>query len=124
MSGILNLAVGDFAMVGELGVDDLVQVWNWPAARRRSSRRWRWPWSSATPTTGWCSARAGRRRQLEDIVITFFFTFALSLFIDGVAKILFGTDVHAASALWTAGRSPCCPACTLSGPTSSCWRAR
>ena len=27
---ILNLAVGDFAMVGALGVDNLVRVRNWP----------------------------------------------------------------------------------------------
>src|SRR6202034_3335552 len=41
------------------------------------------------------------RRPLEGIVVTLFFTFALSFFIDGVAKMLFGTDVHAAPALWT-----------------------
>jgi branched-chain amino acid transport system permease protein len=40
------------------------------------------------------------RRPIEGIVITFFFTFALSFFIDGVAKSLFGTDVHAAPTLW------------------------
>jgi branched-chain amino acid transport system permease protein len=39
-------------------------------------------------------------RRMEGIVVTFFFTFALSFFIDGVAKMLFGTDVHAAPALW------------------------
>jgi branched-subunit amino acid ABC-type transport system permease component len=48
-------------------------------------------------------AQDGRSRQ-EGIVITFFFTFALSFFIDGVARVLFGTDVHAAPALWS-GRS-------------------
>ena len=40
-------------------------------------------------------------RRAEGIVVTFFFTFALSFFIDGVAKMLFGTDVHAAPALWS-----------------------
>jgi branched-chain amino acid transport system permease protein len=43
-------------------------------------------------------------RRIDGIVITFFFTFALSFFIDGVARMLFGTDVHAAPALW-AGNS-------------------
>src|ERR1700744_5433687 len=38
---------------------------------------------------------------MDGIVVTFFFTFALSFFIDGVAKMLFGTDVHAAPALWS-----------------------
>ena len=41
------------------------------------------------------------RRPIEGIVVTFFFTFALSFFIDGVAKVLFGTDVHAAPTLWS-----------------------
>jgi branched-chain amino acid transport system permease protein len=48
-------------------------------------------------------ATEGRSAQ-EGIVVTFFFTFALSFFLDGVAKVLFGTDVHAAPALWS-GRS-------------------
>ena len=43
------------------------------------------------------------RRAADGIVVTFFFTFALSFFIDGVAKVLFGTDVHAAPALWNGG---------------------
>jgi branched-chain amino acid transport system permease protein len=30
VSNILNLAVGDFAMLGALGVDDLLRVRNWP----------------------------------------------------------------------------------------------
>jgi branched-subunit amino acid ABC-type transport system permease component len=101
---ILNLAVGDFAMLGALGVDDLVRVRNWPL-------------SAAIATTlltvaafGYVYDRVvlrlateGRSAQ-DGIVVTFFFTFALSFFIDGVAKILFGTDVHAAPALWS-GRS-------------------
>jgi branched-chain amino acid transport system permease protein len=32
--------------------------------------------------------------------VTFFFTFALSFFLEGLAEILYGTDVHAAPDLW------------------------
>lgn len=100
VSNILNLAVGDFAMFGALGVDYLFRVRGWPL-----------PASIATTLLAVCVfawlydqvvlrlAQDGRRRQ-EGIVITFFFTFALSFFIDGVAKVLFGTDVHAAPGLW------------------------
>jgi branched-chain amino acid transport system permease protein len=104
VSNILNLAVGDFAMLGALGVDDLVRVRNWPLP-------------AAIATTLVVVAAFGYlydrvvlrlategRSAAEGIVVTFFFTFALSFFIDGVAKVLFGTDVHAAPALWS-GRS-------------------
>jgi len=100
VSNILNLAVGDFAMCGALGVDNLYRVKGWPLP------------AAITATLAVVGvfaylydqvvlrlAQDGRRRQ-EGIVITFFFTFALSFFIDGVAKMLFGTDVHAAPALW------------------------
>jgi branched-subunit amino acid ABC-type transport system permease component len=104
VSNILNLAVGDFAMLGALGVDDLVRVRNWPLPAAIAATL------VAVAVFGYLYDRVvlrlaqdGRRVQ-EGIVITFFFTFALSFFIDGVAKILFGTDVHAAPALWS-GRS-------------------
>ena len=100
VSNILNLAVGDFAMVGALGVDNLYRVKGLPL-----------------PVAIICTllvvaafayvydqvvlriAQDGPQR-MDGIVVTFFFTFALSFFIDGVAKMLFGTDVHAAPALW------------------------
>lgn len=97
---ILNLAVGDFAMVGALAVDYLFRV-----------KHWSLPLSivvtlAVVAAFGYAYdqtvlrlAQDGPRRQ-EGIVITFFFTFALAFFIDGIAKILFGTDVHAAPALW------------------------
>jgi branched-chain amino acid transport system permease protein len=101
VSNILNLAVGDFAMIGALGVDNLVREkhWSLPAAIAATL--------AAAAGTAYVYdrivlrlAQDGRRRQ-EGIVITFFFTFALSFFIDGVAKVLFGTNVHAAPALWS-----------------------
>jgi branched-chain amino acid transport system permease protein len=100
VSNILNLAVGDFAMVGALCVDNLYRVRGMPL------------WAAIATTLlivavfGWLYdiivlrlAVDGRGRA-EGIVLTFFFTFALSFFIDGVAKMAFGSDVHAAPALW------------------------
>jgi branched-subunit amino acid ABC-type transport system permease component len=104
VSNILNLAVGDFAMVGALGVDDLVRVRNWPLPAAIAATL------AVVAAFGYVYDRVvlrlateGRSAQ-EGIVVTFFFTFALSFFLDGVAKVLFGTDVHAAPALWS-GRS-------------------
>jgi branched-subunit amino acid ABC-type transport system permease component len=101
VSNILNLAVGDFAMVGALGVDNLYRVKGLPL-----------PAAIATTLVvvavfAFVYDRVVLRlaqdgpRRMEGIVVTFFFTFALSFFIDGVAKMLFGTDVHAAPALWS-----------------------
>jgi branched-subunit amino acid ABC-type transport system permease component len=101
---ILNLAVGDFAMLGALGVDDLVRVRNWPLPAAIATTL------AAVAAFGYLYDRVvlrlatEGRSATEGIVVTFFFTFALSFFIDGVAKVLFGTDVHAAPALWS-GRS-------------------
>jgi branched-chain amino acid transport system permease protein len=101
VSNILNLAVGDFAMVGALGVDNLYRVKGLPL------------WAAIVTTLAVVGVFSylydqvvlrialDGRRQMEGIVVTFFFTFALSFFIDGVAKMLFGTDVHAAPALWS-----------------------
>jgi branched-chain amino acid transport system permease protein len=100
VSNILNLAVGDFAMIGALGVDNLVRVRQWPpAAAAAATLAVVAVFAYAYDQVVLRLAQDGRHRQ-EGIVITFFFTFALSFFIDGIAKILFGTDVHAAPALW------------------------
>ena len=104
VSNILNLAVGDFAMLGALGVDDLVRVRNWPLPAAIATTL------AVVAAFGYLYDRVvlrlatEGRSATEGIVVTFFFTFALSFFIDGVAKVLFGTDVHAAPALWS-GRS-------------------
>ncbi len=96
---ILNLAVGDFAMIGALGVDYLYRVENWPLPLAIAGVL------AAVAAFGYCYDRvvlslAQDRRGQEGIVVTFFFTFALAFFIEGVAQILFGTNVHAAPALW------------------------
>jgi branched-chain amino acid transport system permease protein len=100
VSNILNLAVGDFAMVGALGVDNLYRVRGLPLpAAIVATLAVVAVFAYAYDQVVLRIALDGRRRA-EGIVVTFFFTFALSFFIDGVAKMLFGTDVHAAPALW------------------------
>lgn len=100
VSNILNLAVGDFAMVGALGVDNLYRVRGMPlAAAIATTLVVVAIFAFAYDRVVLRIAQDGPRR-MEGIVVTFFFTFALSFFIDGVAKMLFGTDVHAAPALW------------------------
>lgn len=100
VSNILNLAVGDFAMVGALGVDNLYRVRGLPLpAAIVTTLAVVAVFAYLYDLVVLRIAQDGRRRA-EGIVVTFFFTFALSFFIDGVAKMLFGTDVHAAPALW------------------------
>jgi len=100
VSNILNLAVGDFAMIGALGVDNLYRVRGMPLpAAIATTLAVVAVFAFAYDRIVLRIAQDGPRR-MEGIVITFFFTFALSFFIDGVAKMLFGTDVHAAPALW------------------------
>jgi len=101
VSNILNLAVGDFAMLGALGVDDLVRLHHWSLGAAIAATL------AAVAVGAYLYdrlvlhlAQDGKRRQ-EGIVITFFFTFALSFFIEGLGEILFGTNVHAAPALWS-----------------------
>src|ERR1700761_4303483 len=101
VSNILNLAVGDFAMVGALGVDNLYRVRGLPLpAAIVTTLAVVAVFAYAYDQVVLRIAQDGPRR-MEGIVVTFFFTFALSFFIDGVAKMLFGTDVHAAPTLWS-----------------------
>jgi branched-chain amino acid transport system permease protein len=100
VSNILNLAVGDFAMVGALSVDNLYRVRGLPlpaaiACTLVTVAVFAWLYDMIVLRL------AADRGRAEGIVLTFFFTFALSFFIDGVAKMLFGTDVHAAPSLWS-----------------------
>jgi len=100
VSNILNLAVGDFAMVGALSVDNLYRVRGLPlpaaiACTLLVVAVFAWLYDMIVLRL------AADRGRAEGIVLTFFFTFALSFFIDGVAKMLFGSDVHAAPALWS-----------------------
>jgi branched-chain amino acid transport system permease protein len=101
VSNILNLAVGDFAMMGALGVDDLVHNRHWAIAPAilvilAAVAAGAYAYDRVVLRL----AQDGRTRQ-EGIVVTFFFTFALSFFLEGLAEILYGTNVHAAPDLWS-----------------------
>ena len=128
VSNILNLAVGDFAMVGALGVDNLYRVKGLPLPVAIISTllvvaAFAYVYDQVVLRI----AQDGPRR-MDGIVVTFFFTFALSFFIDGVAKMLFGTDVHAAPALWNGASLSCararCRCLTRRRPGASRWPAR
>ncbi len=99
VSNILNLAVGDFAMMGALGVDDLVNNRHWAIGPAILAVL------AAVALGGYLYDRvvlhlAQDRTRQEGIVMTFFFTFALSFFLEGLAEVLYGTNVHAAPDLW------------------------
>ncbi|HLH69114.1 MAG TPA: branched-chain amino acid ABC transporter permease [Candidatus Dormibacteraeota bacterium] len=100
VANMLNLAAGDFAMIGALGVDLLARVHGWNLGL-------------AIVTVLAVIALIGLvydlivlriavdwGRAREGIVAIFFFTFALSFVLEGVAQQVFGTVVHAAPALW------------------------
>lgn len=99
-AGVLNLAVGDFAMLGALGTQffaerqginfaasiiiDLVLIAIFAFLYDRIVLK---------------PALEGRRAQ-ERVVVVFFFTFGLSFFIENVGMHLFGSDVASAPEIW------------------------
>jgi branched-chain amino acid transport system permease protein len=100
VANILNLAIGDFAVLGALGVDWLVRTRGWPLypsiiVTLIGIGVVAWLYDSIVLRI----ALDGRRPQ-QGIVVIFFYTFALSFFLEGVAEQTFGTDVHGAPALW------------------------
>lgn len=97
---ILNLAVGDFAMLGAIGTAELVQSEHLPFLAAIVADL------AAVGLLAWLFDRGvlhfafDRRGGGHGIVGVFFYTFGLSLVIEGVAQAIFGTDVHGAPAIW------------------------
>jgi branched-chain amino acid transport system permease protein len=98
---VLNLAVGDFAMLGGLGTAVLIQVHGVPLG-----------WAIVLDLFGvgllaYIFDRLvlhfafDRGRSEHGIVSVFFYTFGLSLAIEGGALLLFGSDLRAAPTLWS-----------------------
>jgi len=99
-AGVLNLAVGDFAMLGALGSDYVLETYHTGfAAAIAISLVAIAVFSYAYDRVVLRPALEGRR-STETIVVIFFFTFALSFFIEGVGKNLFGVDVRSPPPLW------------------------
>lgn len=100
VANMLNLAIGDFAMLGALGVDLVARVLGWNLGLAIVAIlvgialvSYLYDFVVLRVAVDWGRAQEG-------IVAIFFFTFALSFFLEGVAQQVFGTDVHAAPALW------------------------
>ncbi|MGH3305289.1 MAG: branched-chain amino acid ABC transporter permease [Streptosporangiaceae bacterium] len=98
---VLNLAVGDFAMLGAIGTAELVQLDHFPFVAGIAVDL------LAVGVVAWLFDRLvlhfafDRGTGAHGIVSVFFYTFGLSLVLEGAARALFGTDVHAAPAIWS-----------------------
>lgn len=97
---VLNLAVGDFAMFGAIGTAWLVQNAGLPfiagivvAVAGVGLAAWLFDWVVLHQAFD-------RGRGARGIVGVFFYTFGLSLVLEGVARAWFGTDVWGAPAIW------------------------
>lgn len=96
---VLNLAVGDFAMIGALGTAYLTQVDRLPLLPSAALA------IVAAGVVGWLFDLVVLQYALGNgrapaVVAIFFYTFALSFLLEGVAEDLFGTNAHAAPAIW------------------------
>jgi branched-chain amino acid transport system permease protein len=98
---VLNLAVGDFAMIGAIATAKLVQDFGLPF------------WLSiviavvGAGLVAWVFDRVvlhfafDRGVGAHGIVSVFFYTFGLSLVLEGAARAVWGTDVFGAPAIWS-----------------------
>jgi branched-subunit amino acid ABC-type transport system permease component len=97
---VLNLAVGDFAMLGAIGTAVVVQQDHFPFLAGIAVDL------VGVALVAWLFDRVvlhlafDRRAGGHGIVSVFFYTFGLSLVLEGLARAVFGTDVHAAPAIW------------------------
>jgi branched-subunit amino acid ABC-type transport system permease component len=98
---VLNLAVGDFAMLGAIGTAVLVQLHHFPFAAGIVVDL------VAVGLVAWVFDRVVLHLAFDrrgggghGIVSVFFYTFGLSLVLEGLARAIFGTDVHAAPPIW------------------------
>jgi branched-chain amino acid transport system permease protein len=98
---VLNLAVGDFAMFGAIGTAWLVQTAGLPfivgiivILVGVGLTAWLFDWLVLHPAFD-------RGAGAHGIVSVFFYTFGLSLVLEGAARAMFGTDVYGAPVIWS-----------------------
>jgi branched-chain amino acid transport system permease protein len=98
---VLNLAVGDFAMFGAIGSAWLVQTAGLPfivgiivVLVGVGLTAWLFDWVVLRTAFD-------RGAGAHGIVGVFFYTFGLSLILEGVARAMFGTDVYGAPSIWS-----------------------
>jgi branched-subunit amino acid ABC-type transport system permease component len=101
VSGIINFAVGDFAMVGAMGAAFFVQNDGWNLALAIVVVLIFIGLFAYVFDLTVLRAAFESRRGYDKVTATFFYTLALSFFIEGVAFHMFGTEVHAAPELWS-----------------------
>ena len=100
VSMVLNLAIGDFAVVGALGTNSLVTNHHFPVAVAIVVV------VVVIALAAFAYDRIVLRfaldgaRAREGIFVVFFFTLALSFFIEGISGSIFGTNVYSAPTLW------------------------
>ena len=98
---VLNLAVGDFAMLGAIGTAYLAQTDHFPFLAAIVVDL------LAVGAVAWIFDRLvlhfafDRGSGGHGIVSVFFYTFGLSLILEGGARAIFGTDVYGAPAIWS-----------------------
>jgi len=98
---VLNLAVGDFAMLGAIGTAELAQTDHFPfvlaiAATLASVGLVAWIFDRLVLHYAFDRGAGG-----HGIVSVFFYTFGLSLILEGAARAIFSTDVYGAPAIWS-----------------------
>ena len=97
---VLNLAVGDFAMLGAVGTAWLTQTAGLPFGAGIAVAL------AGVGLVAWLFDRVvlhlafDRGAGAHGIVSVFFYTFGLSLLLEGAARAVFGTDVFGAPAIW------------------------
>jgi branched-chain amino acid transport system permease protein len=100
VSNLLNFAVGDFAMIGAIGTALLVQDQHLPfvvAVIIVLVAVALIAWLFDVGVLHYALDRSSRGAR---VVAVFFYTFGLSLVLEGIARALFGTDVYAAPPIW------------------------
>ena len=100
VSLVLNLAIGEFAMIGALGTDGLVRLHGLPVALAIPAVLLAIAAFSYLFDLTVLRPAVARDHGNDVIFILFFFTLALAFFLQGVGRNLFGIEVHGAPSIW------------------------